>query len=499
MLKRITTLAFILLMALPLSKVFADANVTFQVHMGIQIQLNAFVPGTDSILIRGDFEHYVGQSDWAGYYFLLTKSSTNDSIYTVTVPFPDSVKGKVIQYKYIITHGGADGWESVNNRTDSIAAAANQSIPLVYFNDKKTTGTIATVNITFEADMTDLLGQGFNPSTDSIEVRGDTSPLNWGPGTNLSQDLANPALFKVTLTFTGTVGSTIGWKFHADPQTKFANTGWDNIANNRAITFPKSDTTVGPIAPVITVGGLTTAADTITFRVNLSGARERYDNTLITGLKSVWMGGSVTPLTWPSNWLFTDTVSGGALTKLYDDGKAAHGDLVANDGIYSTILVFPTGAITPVFYKFGAVFSGVDTLNGAASYMDNEAGYGLNHTLNLNLSGGSAIVNNKFGDQATGVIEVKTSTLPKKYSLNQNYPNPFNPSTNISYALPANGNVSLKIYNILGQEVATAFQGFQKAGSYVVSFDASKLASGVYLYRLQSGNFAEAKKMILMK
>lgn len=88
--------------------------------------------------------------------------------------------------------------------------------------------------------------------------------------------------------------------------------------------------------------------------------------------------------------------------------------------------------------------------------------------------------------------------LPSEYSL-QNYPNPFNPSTNISYAIPASGNISLKIYNVLGQKIATAFQGFQKAGAYTVNFDASRFASGVYLYRLQAGQFSETKTMVLMK
>jgi len=499
MLKRITALAFVILLALPVSKAFATANVTFQVDMGVQMILTNFNPATDSICIRGDFEHYVGQSDWAGYYFLMTKSSTNDSIYTFTVPFPDSVKGKVLGYKYVITHAGADVWESVSNRSDSVTADANQTIPLVYFNDKASAGTIATVNVTFQADMSTLIDQGFLPGTDSIEVRGDTSPLNWGPGTLMTQDLSDPTLFAVTVSFTGTVGSTVQWKFHCDPQNKFANTGWDDIVNNRTFTFPATDTTLGAIQPSIKVGGLTTAADTVTFHVNMAGAHERYDNTLITGLTSVWAGGSFAPLTWPSNWLFSDTLQGGALTKLYDDGLASHGDAVAGDGIYSTILVFDSGATTPVLFKYGAVFSGVDTLNGAASYLDNEASYGLNHYLNLNLAGGSQVQDNKFGDQATGVVSVKTNNLPVKYAISQNYPNPFNPTTNINYAIPVSGNVTLKVYNILGQEVTTLFQGFQKAGNYVANFDASRLASGVYLYRLQSGNFTATKKMILMK
>jgi hypothetical protein len=502
MLKRITALAFFVLMALPFSKVFADANVTFQVHMGIQMQLGAFNPTTDSLVIRGDFGHYVGQGDWGDshYYFLLKKSSTNDSIYTITIPFPDSVKGKTIQFKYVVVDKGVDAWEGVDNRTASITTETNQSIPLAYYNNRTTLGV--TVNITFEADMSDLLTQGFIPGSDMIEVRGDPAfpPLNWGPGVTLNQDLADPTLFKATFSFTGTAGTTITWKFHADPENRFANTGWDDITSNRSFTFPSKDTTIGPIKPVITVGGLITAADTITLRVDMNGAHERFHNLAITGLKSVWVGGSVTPLTWPSAWTFADTVSGGLLqNKLYDDGSAAHGDVKANDGIYSTILIFASGATTPVLFKYGAVFANVDTLNAGASYLDNEAISGQNHYIYLNLNGGSAVVSNKFGDQTTGVVEQHGSTLPVKYALNQNYPNPFNPSTKISYAIPVSGNVSLKIFNILGQEVATVFQGFQKAGAYIADFNASKLASGIYLYRLQAGQFSVAKKMILMK
>jgi hypothetical protein len=96
-------------------------------------------------------------------------------------------------------------------------------------------------------------------------------------------------------------------------------------------------------------------------------------------------------------------------------------------------------------------------------------------------------------------VKLANNTLPAKYNLAQNYPNPFNPSTIINYSIPQSGNVTLRIYNILGQEVATVFQGFQKAGSYNANFDASRLASGTYFYRLQSGQFNETKKMLYIK
>ncbi len=88
---------------------------------------------------------------------------------------------------------------------------------------------------------------------------------------------------------------------------------------------------------------------------------------------------------------------------------------------------------------------------------------------------------------------------PNKFELAQNYPNPFNPSTTINYTIPKSSFVSLKVYNILGQVVATLYQGYQKAGSYKFNFDASGLSSGVYLYQLQSDGFVQTKKMILMK
>ena len=96
--------------------------------------------------------------------------------------------------------------------------------------------------------------------------------------------------------------------------------------------------------------------------------------------------------------------------------------------------------------------------------------------------------------------------LPREYSLSQNYPNPFNPSTTIKYSIPVVDTrrgllpqVTLRIYDILGREVATLVNENQKAGNYEVKFDATTLTSGIYFYRLQSDNFNESKKMLLLK
>ncbi len=88
---------------------------------------------------------------------------------------------------------------------------------------------------------------------------------------------------------------------------------------------------------------------------------------------------------------------------------------------------------------------------------------------------------------------------PRGFVLNQNYPNPFNPTTTISYQLSVAGTVKLTVYNTLGQKVRTLVNGFQPAGQHTVRFDASGLASGVYIYKLESGTFTDVRKMILIR
>jgi hypothetical protein len=89
--------------------------------------------------------------------------------------------------------------------------------------------------------------------------------------------------------------------------------------------------------------------------------------------------------------------------------------------------------------------------------------------------------------------------IPKKFELMQNYPNPFNPTTIIKYALPKEAHVTIKVYNALGQEVATLINQNVDAGYHEINFNASNLASGMYIYRIQAGNYVAVKKMMLLK
>jgi len=96
-------------------------------------------------------------------------------------------------------------------------------------------------------------------------------------------------------------------------------------------------------------------------------------------------------------------------------------------------------------------------------------------------------------------VEPITSQLPQEFLLQQNYPNPFNPSTTIRYGLPSRSHVTLTVFNTLGQQVATLQDGEQEGGYHEVQFDGSGLASGVYVYRLQGGDFVQSLKLTLLR
>ena len=105
----------------------------------------------------------------------------------------------------------------------------------------------------------------------------------------------------------------------------------------------------------------------------------------------------------------------------------------------------------------------------------------------------SAVIN------VTGIDEELVGLIPETFALYNNYPNPFNPTTKIRYAIANTGFTSLKVYSLLGEEVASLINEEKTPGIYEVNFDSANLTSGTYLYKLQAGNFSQTKKMILLR
>ena len=121
-------------------------------------------------------------------------------------------------------------------------------------------------------------------------------------------------------------------------------------------------------------------------------------------------------------------------------------------------------------------------------------------TLILSVSNGFNINQTQWLINVEDVTSVNTDDgIPETYGLNQNYPNPFNPSTIISYQLPEMSNVSIKVFDVLGRELITLINETQDPGYYHLDFNAKSLSSGIYFYKISSGNYASSKKMILLK
>ena len=149
--------------------------------------------------------------------------------------------------------------------------------------------------------------------------------------------------------------------------------------------------------------------------------------------------------------------------------------------------------------------------NLSNSILCNGIGFQSHHDFSIRSAAGQAITGKTENEEyncntgfvyydiyVTG-IEDLMQLIPKKFELYQNYPNPFNPSTTIKYALPKASTVKITLYNILGQRIAVLLNQKKGAGYYTMQFNASGLASGMYFYHMQAGNFNKVKRMIVIK
>ncbi|MFZ1321562.1 MAG: T9SS type A sorting domain-containing protein [Ignavibacteria bacterium] len=147
-----------------------------------------------------------------------------------------------------------------------------------------------------------------------------------------------------------------------------------------------------------------------------------------------------------------------------------------------------------------AIFSSITAGYGIAEgigftgYSSCEIGSGTSYHLK-----GCILNGELFGDTSLTKITQTSTKIPDHYSLSQNYPNPFNPMTIINYQCSMYNDVSLKVFDVLGNEVSTLVNEKQTAGSYSVTFDGSNFPSGVYFYKLEAGQFVETKRMVLIK
>lgn len=506
--KKLLLSAIILLLG---TATFAQVDVNFSVDMGVQVFEGLFDPATDLVVVRGDFQDEAGDTggDWQGDYFAMDDGD-GDTIYTVTATIPDTFIDSTFQFKFVIS---PDGWESVDNRVFVLEAPVT-NLPVYWFNNDSVYNQIDLVQNTFNftADISDILGVGadgaFDPEQDSLLVMG----LDWdGLGTLISDpadrrmentDPFNSGIYTASLTVEGPLGDSTKWKFKAFPDARFSNNGWES-GGDRWLTFLTDGTVIDlpTIVPRIQpLYDAITSDINITFRVDMTNAVNRYNNEPIDPATVEFVGlrgGAEFLGDWSAGCWCLDDTTNGVMKVLNDNGQ--NGDVTAGDDIWSIIVTAPSGQPGGLYeYKFAAYYPGADTVNGGSSPLDNEGGFGINHNFVL-VDGPDQVYNLDFGDFSTDVEKID-DLVPGEFGLSQNYPNPFNPSTTIEYNVPKTAVVNLTIYNILGQKVKTIVNNMEQTpGVYKITFDASRLASGIYFYTLSTESFVSTKKMILMK
>ena len=188
------------------------------------------------------------------------------------------------------------------------------------------------------------------------------------------------------------------------------------------------------------------------------------------------------------------------------DGYSANDIAIDNStNLYITGTIYSTADISTVKYNSSGVFQWAASYNGSGNGLDYGAFTGVDAAGKIFTSGnsigngtGNDIAIIKYSSASIGIHNV-SGEFPYGYSLAQNYPNPFNPETIINYQISAFGNVSLKVFNVLGDQVAVLVNEKQGPGTYQVKFNGRGLNSGVYFYKLVTGSFSETKKMLLTK
>ncbi len=376
-----------------------------------------------------------------------------------------------------------------------------------------------TNTVTFKADLTEVFGEGvgfFDPNVDAIEIRGfwsdegegwvEASVEEAGPWT-MTRNLDPGVVYETTLTLTLPAGLEVGtqtsFKFKTSPDERWADGGWE-IGSNNPLTFQEdgAEWTFSKVPNVFPKGEALGQEVKALFQCYLpENALNRYDSSVIPRdeVEFVILKGDNPAIgLWGGDWVADDTLTAGAIA-LYDGGT--HGDLVAGDYIFSREVTFSDTILSGgVIYKFGAQYPDAGVIS-QSSPLDNSRGVGQNFSFFLKAVDSTVVLSDTWpttGDPVTSV-ETISSEIPAEYSLEQNYPNPFNPSTTIRYNIPEASLVTLKVYNMLGQEIVELVNQEQAPGKYEANFDATELSSGIYFYTLSSKGVSISKKMMLIK
>jgi len=483
------------------------SKVTFKVDMHLPAK-GTFHPATDTVFLAGNL---AGFADW-NVAPIQMLDADNDSIFSVDVNINS---GYLAVYKFIWSNG-ARTWESPTG--DDIGGGnriygVHDGIDTVsrFWNNENPNVTLADGNIFFEVDMSVAAELGvFNPNVDSVQIRGAFNGWNDSQPDKslLNQDPSNPNAWYLNVPFVqNVVGGTQYYKYfikNGTGSTPYANTGWEvyigspttNSDRNRPVVFEGlSNQEVPPayfegINPdwVIPTG----TSVQVEFSVDMTPATSQAI-AFNPATDTVW---------WIPRHPFYFAVNG--LPWPGDQPKVLQLTDPNTDMIYTGTLTINGPNFNGFLYQY-AFTSTTGLVQEDGSQGDARVRFIAQPTARTFVSPFTmpqdVWTNGEKPEESGPLTSIKeiNGGLLNAFSLEQNYPNPFNPATTIRFTIPEAGIVKLAIYNLLGEKVQDVVNQEMTSGSFEVTFDGSKLSSGVYLYTINTGKYTASKKMILMK
>lgn len=487
-----------------------QSEVVFNVNMSLPIKQGNVIPGTTNVYIAGNF------TDW-GNGAATMEDADGDSTYSVTIDTLTS--GSVLQYKFLYSAGAASAgtWENVANRVFGVVDEGNEVTK--FWDDTNPNVNLADGNILFTVDMSVMEEVGiYDPVSDSVQIRGAFN--GWSDSeaekSRMTQDFLNPNVWTINIPFSQVeVGSSQLYKFYVDKSD--TNDSWTDGyerpvfagGNNRSVAFAGTENQdaghlyYDGIHPDWVIEEGTTVE--ITFNVDMTPATDpnlqAAEQLFNPASDSLWWINEQPAFTRLMGW---EDVNEMRVLQLTDpDG----------DMVFSGTLVVEGPAFNAFEYRYGY------TKPGTTEFLDEADPLGT-HAFRarfISQTGGPrtfdspynaptdtwTFENDKSSQSESGPVGLTSvkeiDGLPNTYSLEQNYPNPFNPTTKIRFSVPQSGIVTLKVFNILGQEVSTLINKELKAGTFEADFNAAGFSSGVYFYTLSTGNFNVTKKMLMLK
>jgi hypothetical protein len=530
-------------------------DTTFVLYLRVNMQgWQAFNPAAHKVGVRGSNAVDWGQTGELGWgsSAILTQEQPHPNLgsrqydaanlYSVAIHVPNKYRGAAAEFKFVIHNLTSPNNEDWGQMVANPGPQVRVGLPLVgdttiywmwFANQPFIPGTGKdTSTVTFRADMAKAVDEFGYTLGDSLRVDGGFQ----GTAETVIRTYMQPeglftTVYKATSTFTKvTIGANVNYQYYT------VKNGIEYREIFFDFTYKGTDVTQAERRKTKIEGKVYTVNDTIVSISDLHRVPRFRNQTKLTKNVTVKLTCDLRPAIWQIkvgkdtlkdiqsgiNVMVADSVLKWGLAingpatgrwaswgtslkadttrKMYDDGT--HGDVKSNDTVFTWTKTFTTADIKGQEFKFG--------IGGG----DNEGGYGNNHIENISDAATTFTLATQWGSidplfydtwdyelkkpKPTGV-EVARSGIPVEFTLDQNFPNPFNPATVIQYSIPKESQVTLKIYNMLGQEVMTLVNEQQKAGYYKFTLNASKLASGVYFYQVVADKYVATKKMLLLK